>query len=380
MPIWNTIVRHYHEKINAREDVLQRDWEFFFSDLFGYKAYLNEIDAHRTLPIGSGQRTIPDIIIKENETDLFDVELKQYSLPFSIEMENQLKSYLDLLHISIGVLICKNLYLYSYDYDSAQLKKIEIAFTENNPEGEEFISLFQKGNFSTEKVKAYIDQKKQFTDNVATLKNQLTNENALCILKKHFENKFSKEEIETAFENVLVNISKTVPHPHTVLTPPTPTMPPIAPIPPAGNGGLFSQVAKKILTSYHEQGKLIFDSRSGNSYIRFQTKGISALLPNIPQRGAWGLHVQYLFWLGEQNDHSFKACFELGGWNRDECAIQVMDKIIRLYRPNDTRPQFKYKRIHTVSYSYTPNNVEAIVTQAIDELLNWEKELLRQIT
>ena len=114
--IWNRIVDHYHDNFLEKEEVLQRDWEQIFSDLFNYKSLLGEIDSHRSIPIGSHQRTVPDIIIRGEHGDLFDVELKQYNMPFTVEMENQLKSYLDLLHISVGVLICQKLYVYVYNF------------------------------------------------------------------------------------------------------------------------------------------------------------------------------------------------------------------------------------------------------------------------
>ena len=106
--IWNRIVKHYKDYYSAKEEVLQKDWEQIFS-AFGYNSFFGEIDSHRSIHIGSHQRTIPDIIIRGDDGALFDVELKQYNLPFAIEFENQLKSYLDLLHISVGVLVCQKI-------------------------------------------------------------------------------------------------------------------------------------------------------------------------------------------------------------------------------------------------------------------------------
>ena len=79
--IWNRIVKHYKDYYSAKEEVLQKDWEQIFS-AFGYNSFFGEIDSHRSIHIGSHQRTIPDIIIRGDDGDLFDVELKQYNLPF----------------------------------------------------------------------------------------------------------------------------------------------------------------------------------------------------------------------------------------------------------------------------------------------------------
>lgn len=43
----------------------------FFAEIFGYSSRENEIDTHRTVQIGSTEIIIPDIIIKNSESDLF---------------------------------------------------------------------------------------------------------------------------------------------------------------------------------------------------------------------------------------------------------------------------------------------------------------------
>ena len=82
--IWNYIVERYEKNRSAQEVVVQQEWEQYFSELFNYRRLFGEVDAHRTIHIGSGHRTIPDIIINTDGRDLFDVELKQYNLPFNI--------------------------------------------------------------------------------------------------------------------------------------------------------------------------------------------------------------------------------------------------------------------------------------------------------
>lgn len=113
--IWNYLVDHYNGNFWTNEEIIQRDWESFFADaeLFRYSKIKGEVDSHRTLQIGSYERVIPDIILKKGGNDLFVVELKKYSLHFSKEREAQLFSYLKLLHISIGVLVCDKIYIYA---------------------------------------------------------------------------------------------------------------------------------------------------------------------------------------------------------------------------------------------------------------------------
>lgn len=205
--IWNYIVAQYKKNYNAQEVVVQKEWEQYFSELFNYRSLFGEIDAHRNIHIGSGQRTIPDIIIKTDGHDLFDVELKQYNLTFSIEMENQLKSYMDLLHISVGVLVCQKIYIYIYNFAKSKFKRADIEFTENNPNGIKFVELLQKEHFSSESIEEFIDSKNNFENNVKKIQQGLTDESILAIIKTHLESIYSSEEIEAAFANISIQIN-----------------------------------------------------------------------------------------------------------------------------------------------------------------------------
>ena len=208
--IWNLIVKHYQTNYNAPEEKLQKDWENkLISGSLGYMEWFGEIDAHRTIHLGSTKRVIPDIIIKNDERDLFDIELKQYSLPFTIEMEKQLKSYMDLLHVSVGVLVCQKIYVYVYDFSKSKLKKVEISFIEDNPDGIAFVELFSKGNFSEEKVENFIDSKNNFDSNVQKIKSEITQENVVALMKSHFLSIYSAEEVEIAMKDVVVAIGRT---------------------------------------------------------------------------------------------------------------------------------------------------------------------------
>ena len=200
---WNYLVDHYNRNIWANEDVIQRDWESFFADaeLFKYSRIKGEVDSHRTLQIGSYKRVIPDIILRKNNDDLFVVELKKYSLNFSEEREAQLFSYLKLLHISIGVLVCDKIYIYAYDFEkSEQENKLEIPFEKDNIDGIAFVDLFSKNMFSKDKIIEYISAKKSFSANVKHIRDQIDPNLIYSALKKHFEEKYPTEEVETALK------------------------------------------------------------------------------------------------------------------------------------------------------------------------------------
>ncbi len=83
---WNAIVSDFQANKNLKEDAVQNLWEEIFADadVFGYSKRSREIDIWRNIQIGSRERTVPDIIIRDsvNDKDLFVVELKQHNLPF----------------------------------------------------------------------------------------------------------------------------------------------------------------------------------------------------------------------------------------------------------------------------------------------------------
>ena len=129
---WNEIVDCFNSHIYTLESKVQNLWENIFAEHFGYSILKGEIDAHRSAKIGATDRTVPDIIIKDKELDLFIVELKQHNLMYKNGMENQLLSYMKLLNIDIGVLICNKIYIIDYSYNDNIVKKVEIAFFNNN--------------------------------------------------------------------------------------------------------------------------------------------------------------------------------------------------------------------------------------------------------
>ncbi len=173
--VWNNIVQRYNEKKFSKEDIIQREWENIFQRL-GYFAFDGEIISQKQIHIGSGQREIPDIILKKEGKEIADIELKRYNLEFNPDMQKQLISYLNQLHLSIGVIVCSKLYLYSYTYENSNVQKIEIPFVENNPDGIRFIELFYKSNFSIEEIKAFIYNKNSFSNNVRNIQSSISND------------------------------------------------------------------------------------------------------------------------------------------------------------------------------------------------------------
>ena len=205
--LWNHIVDHYKNNFGKTEDVVQSKWEEFFSEIFGYMKIYGEIDVHRVIQIGSYKRVIPDIIIRNRDgNDLFDVELKQYNLSFTKEMEDQLLSYMKLISVSVGVIVCQKLYVYFYTPIKNSFKKIEIPFEKNNFDGIKFVELFKKGNFSVDAVEAFIDSKNEFETQVEEIRHKLIESNIIDMVKKCFSDNYSTEVIDFALKDFSISI------------------------------------------------------------------------------------------------------------------------------------------------------------------------------
>ena len=226
---WNLIVSDYLTSQYALESTIQEKWELYCSEIFNYKSIRNEINSQRHVPFGRNERGVPDIILRLNNRDIVDIELKQYRMAFSDEMEQQLISYMNQLHISIGVLICNKIYVYSYHYANNQIKKLEIPFEKDNPDGIKFVELFTKENFSEKSIEEFIDSKKLFFTNVEKIKSEITKEKIFDLLEKHFQTKFSENEINAAFADTDINISsKERKAPDPGIAPPIPPIPTIS--------------------------------------------------------------------------------------------------------------------------------------------------------
>ena len=206
---WNFLIEYYNKNQTAHEKIIQQDWENLFAEIFGYSKLLKEVDAHRTMQIGATSRVIPDIIIRSTQEnrDLFVVELKQHTILAGYE---QLFSYLKLLKVDIGILICNKLYIYDYDTgkDDDNQSVLEIEFTKDNPDGIKFVELFSKGSFDKENIKQFIRERKVTKNNIQLIQDKIDQTLIYNLLKEHFTTHFSVEEFNEAVKDMKILIEK----------------------------------------------------------------------------------------------------------------------------------------------------------------------------
>lgn len=217
---WNLIVKKRNELYTALENKVQDEWVTYLSELFGYSKVLGDICPHLQVKVGVGIKAIDDITVKINGIPVFLVELKRYCLQKQEKFVEQLKSYLTLFHLSIGVLVCDAVYIYYFDYSKNETHSLKIEFKTDNEYGIKFIELFSKETFDKEAVKNYIlseiEKSIEEAKRANELKEKITKikEEIKCIdikelLKNHFIKTYDEAAVTAAINDLEVTFSIT---------------------------------------------------------------------------------------------------------------------------------------------------------------------------
>ena len=203
--IWNYLVNEYQAHRTAPESEIQTLWEDYLSDaeLFGYSKVRHEVDRWRRLHIGSTDRAIPDIVLRKDDKDICVIELKQLSLARTADFEKQLLSYLTHpdLHISLGILICQALYVYSYNYSDNKSVCLKINFEKYNELGIQLVALLSKNNFDSEEITDFVLENADFVNTVHTIRSQLSDELLKSLVKQYFEQSYDTNLVDSALSN-----------------------------------------------------------------------------------------------------------------------------------------------------------------------------------
>ncbi len=168
MDKWNEIcylIKKHKEK-NSSEDFFQNEVENIFEKL-GWSRYKKEIISKQPIRLGAVNTVVPDIVIKNENKNIFVAELKKPNQNSLVKHIEQLSSYMLLLKLDYGIFLGENIQLYYDDpTDKAQpIKIFETSFVENNQEGRAFVELISKPNFSLKKLQDFCDEKlDQITD------------------------------------------------------------------------------------------------------------------------------------------------------------------------------------------------------------------------
>ena len=155
---WNYIVNEYHTLKHEKEEVIDNRWRQYCSELLGYSTLNDEIKTQPSIRVGVHDHAIPDIVLCINSNEVFDIELKQYRFDFEQNFEDQLISYLKLQTLTAGMIVCKDIYLYSYEIMTKETKKVCISITPDNPKGIRLVELLQRETFSVSDIKKFVEE------------------------------------------------------------------------------------------------------------------------------------------------------------------------------------------------------------------------------
>jgi hypothetical protein len=107
MEKWNEICFRIKNHKNSSEKEFQQEVEFIF-DKLGWSKFKEEMISKKAIPIGSAQRLIPDIILKNNDKEVIVVELKKNNISSTLRIEQQLFSYMRQLKVLLPLYFFTN--------------------------------------------------------------------------------------------------------------------------------------------------------------------------------------------------------------------------------------------------------------------------------
>ena len=196
--MWNFIVTEYQKLYNEKEEVIDRRWRQYCSEILGFAVLFDEIKTQVSIHVGVHDHAIPDILLTIDGKTVFDIELKKYCYPFDIRFEKQLISYFNLTHIDVGMIICQQIVLYSYDYLNNSIKKIFIPFEKNSKKGIKLIELLQKRSFVNSAIHSFVESELAQAEHISEIKEQLRKADSVNDLVLNFEEIYSQDEIAQA--------------------------------------------------------------------------------------------------------------------------------------------------------------------------------------
>ena len=174
----------------------------------------NQIYEQMSMPLGSTERLIPDVVITKDSRNKFVIEIKEPSHVRTQRNIDQLVSYMKLLETPIGIYIGKVLEVYFKNIgDGSEPKLImSLEFKQEDKHGEDFIALFSESNFTIDKVTDYLkiqEAKTAFDTKVKELTELLLSsdfkEQLKLIISNHFYDK-GDNVVNAALNAIVIDI------------------------------------------------------------------------------------------------------------------------------------------------------------------------------
>lgn len=219
---WNEICFILSE--NITKEISEEEFEKYVIQalrVLGWKQYLDDFDIRPSFQIGSGNRITPDFVVKsKTKRKLFVIEIKQPHLPITNSFQKQLFSYMRQLKMKYGLLIGQSIQIF-YDGDNIQqddpILLETIKFERDSERGKKFVKLFSKESINYGSLEEFaneviekINRKKLIKTLTAKILSDNFKDNLFKLIKQEFINEYDGELIDSALENIQINISKRI--------------------------------------------------------------------------------------------------------------------------------------------------------------------------
>ena len=360
---WNLIVNGYKRLFSQPEAKVQEEWEMYCTDLFEYKKILHEIDAQRHLTVGAGGAIIPDIILRTGGNDVFDIELKQYCRSFNETFETQLISYLNMTHLSVGMIVCSKIYLYYYEYATISVNKIEIPFEADHPDGIALMEMLTKDTFSAERIKEYIYEKKRHEENIKEISKNITSDWIKETVRARLLEMYPEQDVDrvlTDYSFKAIMPVKTPIHPPIMTSPSSPTTDP-----PAED---ISPVIHEWCREKMREGEINFLQDSSNkSHARFTTPDLDEIIPyQNGLKSGWNNGRFYSYEVVRYKGQ-FKTWIAFSNKNAPADIRQAYSKIMSVIGSRPKKDDWQWWCIFSTSnFTYNENTTQDEIRNALE--------------
>ncbi len=233
--LWEEICFDLHSSSSTMNEELYEQKIIMSLGKMGWKQFKGEIVLKQSIPVGSTNSIIPDIIVKSKDKNLsFVIEVKKPSIPLTGGNRSQLFSYMRQLKLEFGILFGEKIQIFydgelSSSNNPIQLKTIEF---NNNGGNLDFVKLFNKSSLSTSNLQSYATKRIEGINSQKD-KNELKSE----ILSPQFALKlkaqvklilldnWNEETIDNIIKDFTISIESTEEKPAPIIDPPQPLRP-----------------------------------------------------------------------------------------------------------------------------------------------------------
>ncbi len=143
-------------------------------------------------------------------------------------------------------------------------------------------------------------------------------------------------------------------------------------------------IVRDILQEMADKGEIIYENTKANTYIRFYTREMNQLLPNLVDgKSSWGNEHCYAYEFKMMN-HKFRLSCVMTSKNLPEKTADTMRKIVHIEKPIKENLDFQWLQLHLRKYEIsdeTDDNEKLTTTvkNAIKNILTWEKEIIAKV-